>query len=142
MRRHTHFAIAVAQIIAAAALLLGVVELRTGTWDWRRWLGFVLMLAGMAGIATARYQLGSSFSIRPEAHRLVTHGVYSKIRNPIYVFSSVLVAGLALVLHRQSLWLLFIFIVVMQTIRAHREAKVLEAAFGSEYREYRRKTWF
>jgi protein-S-isoprenylcysteine O-methyltransferase Ste14 len=100
------------------------------------------MLAGMAGIATARYQLGSSFAIRPEAHRLVTHGVYSKMRNPIYVFGSVLVAGVVLVLHRPGLWLLFIFIVLMQTVRAHREAQVLEAAFGDEYREYRRKTWF
>jgi protein-S-isoprenylcysteine O-methyltransferase Ste14 len=141
LQRHTHIAIAVAQIIAAA-LLLWVILLSPGTWDWQRYIGAVLMLAGMAGIATARYQLGSSFSIRPEAHRLVTHGVYSKIRNPIYVFGSALVAGFVLVLHRPSLWLLFIFIVVMQTIRAHREAQVLEAAFGDEYREYRRKTWF
>ncbi len=128
--------------MAAAALLLWVVELRKGTWDGQRYFGLVLMLAGMAGIATARYQLGSAFAIRPEAHRLVTHGLYSKIRNPIYVFGSALVAGFVLLLHRQSLWLLFVFIVVGQTIRAHREAQVLEAAFGDEYREYRRKTWF
>jgi protein-S-isoprenylcysteine O-methyltransferase Ste14 len=30
----------------------------------------------------------------------------------------------------------------MQTIRARREAQVLEAAFGDAYREYRRHTWF
>jgi protein-S-isoprenylcysteine O-methyltransferase Ste14 len=141
MRRYSHIAITVAQIIAAA-LLLWVILLFPGTWDWQRYVGSALMLTGMAGILTARFQLGSSFSIRPEAHKLVTHGVYSKIRNPIYVFGSVMVAGLALVLHRPSLWLLFIFIVVMQTIRAHREAQALEGAFGDEYREYRRKTWF
>jgi protein-S-isoprenylcysteine O-methyltransferase Ste14 len=141
MQRHAHVVITIAQVIGAA-LFLWLIIFVPGVWDWQRSIGTVVMLAGMAGILTARFQLGSSFSIRPEAHKLVTHGVYSKIRNPIYVFGSVFVAGLVLVLHRPSLWLLFIFIVVMQTIRAHREAQVLEAAFGDEYREYRRKTWF
>jgi protein-S-isoprenylcysteine O-methyltransferase Ste14 len=30
----------------------------------------------------------------------------------------------------------------MQIFRAKNEARVLENAFGDEYREYRRKTWF
>jgi protein-S-isoprenylcysteine O-methyltransferase Ste14 len=30
----------------------------------------------------------------------------------------------------------------VQTLRARREAQVLEAAFGDAYRDYRRKTWF
>jgi protein-S-isoprenylcysteine O-methyltransferase Ste14 len=54
----------------------------------------------------------------------------------------VLVAGFVLILHRPLLWLLFLALAVMQTVRAHREAQVLEAAFGDEYRKYRRKTWF
>jgi protein-S-isoprenylcysteine O-methyltransferase Ste14 len=33
-------------------------------------------------------------------------------------------------------------IIVMQTFRARHEARVLEAAFGDAYREYRRNTWF
>jgi protein-S-isoprenylcysteine O-methyltransferase Ste14 len=73
---------------------------------------------------------------------LITHGVYSKIRNPIYAFGSLLVAGLALVLHRPGLWLLFVAIIIVQIFRARREAQVLEDAFGDAYREYRRKTWF
>jgi protein-S-isoprenylcysteine O-methyltransferase Ste14 len=32
--------------------------------------------------------------------------------------------------------------IVIQIIRAHREARVLEAAFGDTYRDYRSKTWF
>jgi protein-S-isoprenylcysteine O-methyltransferase Ste14 len=31
---------------------------------------------------------------------------------------------------------------VIQTLRARREERVLEAAFGDTYLEYRRKTWF
>jgi protein-S-isoprenylcysteine O-methyltransferase Ste14 len=137
----TFYAITIAQVIAAAVVVwLGFFW--PGAWDWQRCIGAVLMLGGMAGIGVARYQLGRSFSIRPEARQLVTHGIYSKIRNPIYVFGSFFVAGLALVLRRPGLWLLLVAIVIVQTIRAHREAQVLEAAFGEAYREYRRKTWF
>ncbi len=129
------------QIVAVGAVLWLAFSL-AGPWDLQRSAGTVLVIAGIAGIATARFQLGKSFAIRPEARQLVTHGVYSKIRNPIYVFGAVLLAGFILVLHRPVLWLLLLAIVVMQTLRAHREAQVLEAAFGDAYREYRRKTWF
>ena len=66
----------------------------------------------------------------------------SKRRNPIYVFGTVLVAGFVLVSHRPALWLVVPAIIVMQTLRARREARVLEAAFGNADRDYRRKTWF
>jgi protein-S-isoprenylcysteine O-methyltransferase Ste14 len=46
------------------------------------------------------------------------------------------------VIHRPVLWVLIPVIIIVQTIRAHREAQVLEAAFGDTYREYRSKTWF
>jgi hypothetical protein len=62
--------------------------------------------------------------------------------NPIYVFGVVMIAGVVLVLHWPILWLLFLAIVVPQTVRARREAQVLEAAFGDAYRHHRRKTWF
>ncbi|MFZ2011349.1 MAG: isoprenylcysteine carboxylmethyltransferase family protein, partial [Candidatus Sulfotelmatobacter sp.] len=101
-----------------------------------------LMLIGIGGIVTARFQLGKSFAITAKAHQLVTHGIYSKIRNPIYVSGAVMLVGFVLVLHRPMLWLIVVALIIMQTLRAHREAKVLEAAFGDAYRDYRRKTWF
>jgi protein-S-isoprenylcysteine O-methyltransferase Ste14 len=129
------------QIVAVVAALWFVFSL-PGSWDLQRYVGAALMLIGIGGIATARYQLGTSFSVKAEAHHLVTHGIYSKIRNPIYVFGAVMIAGFLLILHRPIYWLFLVFVVVLQTIRAHREAKVLEAAFGDAYREYRGKTWF
>jgi protein-S-isoprenylcysteine O-methyltransferase Ste14 len=54
----------------------------------------------------------------------------------------VLITGVILVLQRPVLWLVLVAALVGQTIRARREARVLEAAFGDAYREYRRKTWF
>lgn len=141
MEARTFYAITIAQIIAAG-VVVWLAFFRPGAWDWQHYASSALMVLGMAGIAVARYQLGRSFSIKPEARQLVTHGIYSKIRNPIYVFGAVLFAGFVLVLHRPGLWLLFVAIVIMQIIRAHREARVLETAFGETYREYRRKTWF
>jgi protein-S-isoprenylcysteine O-methyltransferase Ste14 len=129
-----------AQIVAVVALLWWIFTWG-GPWNAEHEVGLALVLIGIAGIGTARYQLGRSFAIKAEAHKLVSHGLYSKIRNPIYVFGVVLVAGLVLVIQRPVLWLLLPAIIIGQTIRARREARVLEAAFGDAYREYRQKTW-
>jgi len=139
--RPSYLVFTVAQI-AAVAFILWMVFSLPGPWDWQRDVGVALMMVGTAGIVTARYQLGKSFSLTPQAHQLVTRGIYSKIRNPIYVSGGVMLAGFVLVLHRPVLWLVLLALVVMQTLRARREAHVLEAAFGDAYREYRRKTWF
>jgi len=128
--------------IAAACILLWFVFTMPGPWDWQRTLGTAVLLAGVCGIAVARYQLGRSFSIRAQAHQLMTEGVYSRIRNPIYVFGTIAVMGFVLVSHRPVGWLLVLAIIIMQILRARREAHVLEAAFGEAYREYRHKTWF
>ena len=139
--RPSYLVFTVAQI-AAVAFILWMVFSLPGPWDWQRDVGVALMMVGTAGIVTARYQLGKSFSLTPQAHQLVTRGIYSKIRNPIYVSGGVMLAGFVLVLHRPVLWLVLLALIVMQTLRARREAHVLEAAFGDAYREYRRKTWF
>ena len=128
--------------ILAVSVALWLVFTQPIPWDLQREIGAALVVAGVAGITSARYQLGKSFSLRAEARALVTGGVYSKIRNPIYVFGLVMVAGIVLALHRPMLWILVPIIAIMQALRARREAQVLEAAFGDVYREYRRKTWF
>lgn len=78
-------------------------------WDAQRYVGTAMALTGFIFIAIARFQLGKSFSIRPEAHELVTKGLYSRIRNPIYVFGTVALAGVFLVLHRPALWVTWSF---------------------------------
>jgi protein-S-isoprenylcysteine O-methyltransferase Ste14 len=141
MEKRQFYVITAVQIVAVA-ILLWVIFSKPGPWDMQRDIGTVLVITGICGIATARRQLGRSFSIKAAAHKLVTHGIYSKIRNPIYVFGMVLVAGLVLIIHQPLLWLIFLALAIMQILRARREAQVLEAAFGDEYRDYRRKTWF
>ena len=128
--------------IAGLGGLIWLLVAWKGPWNPERYAGTVLAVLGAAFIVMARFQLGRSFSITPQAHRLVTRGIYSKIRNPIYVSGTVLLIGLILVLQKPVLWFFVIVMVAAQTLRARREARVLEAAFGDEYRAYRRKTWF
>jgi len=131
----------VLQILIVGPLVWGLLKWPS-PWNAQRYIGTALVVAGVSGIALARYQLGRSFSIKAEAHALVTAGVYSKIRNPIYVFGTAMFAGLVLVVQRPALWIFVVITIVGQIIRARREARVLEAAFGDSYREYRSKTWF
>jgi protein-S-isoprenylcysteine O-methyltransferase Ste14 len=128
--------------VLAGAMLLWVSFAWPGPWSPQRCTGTLLVLAGIAGIATARYQLGKSFAIKAEARQLVTRGLYSRIRNPIYVFGVVLFVGLILIVRLPQLWIALAAIVTMQIVRARREARVLEAAFGDAYRDYRARTWF
>ncbi len=128
--------------IFGVGVLFWILVTWTGPWNAERYVGTALAVIGVSGIGIARYQLGKSFSIGAQAHKLVTTGIYSKIRNPIYVSGGVLVAGLGLVLQKFGMWVVLLALIVGQTVRARREARVLEAAFGDEYREYRRKTWF
>ena len=72
----------------------------------------------------------------------VTTGIYSKIRNPIYTFGSCVLAGLILALGRPVWLLVFILVIPLQIWRAQVEARVLEAKFGEQYRNYRVGTWF
>ena len=132
--RHFYFFTGL-QMVAAGALFWFLVTWAK-PWNTQRYLGTLLAVVGISFIAVARYQLGRSFSIKPEAHELT--GIYSKIRNPIYVFGTVMITGLILVLQWPGLWIVLVVVVAGQTIRARREARVLEVAFGDAYREYRR----
>jgi protein-S-isoprenylcysteine O-methyltransferase Ste14 len=141
MEAHRHSIFTALQILAAG-VLFWILATRKTPWNAQRYVGTALVVMGVSFIAVARYQLGKSFAVRAKAHELVTHGLYSKIRNPIYVFGVVMFGGVILVLQKPVLWIALVAMVIGQVIRARREAHVLEEAFGDAYREYRRKTWF
>ena len=113
-----------------------------GPHDLTRWIGLALSLLGLAGVILARYTLGRSFSERAKATELVTTGIYSRMRNPIYVFSLIFIVGLVLIIRNPALGLVLVIIIPIQIIRARREAHVLETKFGEAYRQYRDRTWF
>lgn len=111
-------------------------------WTWMQTLGVCMMVAGFPLWLLAHVQLGASFTARAEARSLVTRGLYSKIRNPIYLFGAIAIAGTLLFLGRPQLLLIFAVMIPMQFVRMRNEARVLEDKFGDEYRNYRRETWF
>jgi protein-S-isoprenylcysteine O-methyltransferase Ste14 len=107
-----------------------------------RLIGVAVAIAGLFGVIIARYTLGKSFSVRARATALVTRGIYSRIRNPIYVSGILLFFGVFLMLGHPQMLSIFVILIPLQVVRARREAAVLEAEFGDEYREYRKRTWF
>jgi len=133
-----------------ASVVTGLIA--TGYWyfryaggqAWTPWhlAGIAIALPAFALFLLARMQLGRNFSVQAKANKLVTAGVYSRIRNPIYVFGGLWIAGIIIWAHRPW-WLLAVVVLIpLQIVRARKEAAVLEAAFGDAYREYKRKTWF
>ncbi|MGE5326383.1 MAG: methyltransferase family protein [Deltaproteobacteria bacterium] len=111
-------------------------------WDARHVIGMGLAAVGFALWMTARLQLGKSFSVRPEARALVTTGLYSKFRNPIYLFGGVAYGGLFIAWGRLIPLLTFLIVYpAWQYSRARKENAVLEKAFGDEYRRYKAQIW-
>ncbi len=132
----------IVMVVPLLAIAYLVYEFAHPPWTALRVAGLVILASGITLLTVARIQLADSFSVSPQAKQLVTHGIYSRIRNPIYIFSTIVFAGLFLYLDVPYLFLSFLFLIPLQFFRARAEAGVLEEHFGEEYRQYRAKTWF
>ena len=107
---------------------------------WYAGLSFSLVSAVLWGLA--RWQLGEAFSVDPEARKLVTRGLYSRIRHPVYLFGDLAYLGALLALQVWPALLIWLAVVLVDIRRARREERVLAEAFGPEYMAYRSRTWF
>ncbi len=107
----------------AVLLVISAVVFRPGSWNGARLAGFCIAVPAAVLLFTARWQLGKSFSVNPQARELVTWGLYSKIRNPIYVFSALLLLGVLIALQYRYALLLLLVLIPMQIFRARQEAK-------------------
>ena len=123
---------------------IGVVlwKLANGPLTAVRMVGLIFTVGGLSMLTIARIQLGNSFSIAPQAKQLVTRGLYSRIRNPIYLFSALTIAGLFIYMERLFLLVFLAALIPLQYLRARQESRVLEERFGDEYRRYKAATWF
>ena len=74
----------------------GVYVFSQWQWNVRYLVGIGIAVASFALWMVARVQLGKSFSVRAQARALVTTGLYSKFRHPIYLFGELAFAGLFL----------------------------------------------
>jgi protein-S-isoprenylcysteine O-methyltransferase Ste14 len=104
-------------------------------------VGVALAVISFVLVVLARSQLGKSFSVTPMANDLVTHGLYSRLQHPMYLFFDLTVCGMALAVHRWHVLLLLVILLPLQTRNARRERQLLREKFGEGYEVYRRATW-
>jgi protein-S-isoprenylcysteine O-methyltransferase Ste14 len=128
--------------LVALLLYLFVPGVREQPWTILRIAGAIVAVCGYVLFVTARLQLGKSFSVSPQAKALVTHGLYSRIRNPIYVCVGVMWLGVIVALCLYWLIVPLVALLVMQVFRSGRESRILEEKFGQAYLDYRKQTWF
>lgn len=109
-----------------------------------RWLGVVLSALGGAVRLWSVYVLGDRFSglvaIQP-GHRLVTAGIYSRIRNPSYLGLLVGSLGWSLAFRSGIGVLMTAALVPPLVARMHAEERLLASEFDAEYDAYRARTW-
>src|SRR5262245_38412701 len=77
----------------------------------------------------ARVELGSYFPRRPEARRLVTTGLYSRLRHPVYLFGTLGALSAFLALQVWPLFWIMVGLGGITVLRIRREERVLRAAF-------------
>jgi protein-S-isoprenylcysteine O-methyltransferase Ste14 len=133
---------AIAVPLVVMLLYFFVPGVKERPWTGLRIAGAILAVAGYILLFTARIQLGASFAVTPQAKTLVTRGLYSRIRNPIYLFVDVMWFGLTLFLHLYWLFVPLVILLALHLFRVRREGEVLQEAFGQTYLDYRKQTWF
>lgn len=127
-------------IVVPPCVIYGI--LRWYPLDFYTIAAVALMAPSYVLLVSARIQLGKSFSVSAQAKQLVTSGLYSKIRHPVYLFAQAFFLGVVIAL-RSSQWLgLWAILLVVQLLRIRKEERVLEETFGDAYATYKKSTWF
>lgn len=113
-------------------LIIGIILVLTGA-ALRETSRMMLMRAGFGLLDSARLKI-------VEGHQLITDGVYSHIRHPLYLGEILRNIGFTLILF--SLYGLVLVIVgsLFLPFRIEIEERLLLEKFGQEYEEYRKRT--
>jgi protein-S-isoprenylcysteine O-methyltransferase Ste14 len=99
----------------------------------------LLNTVASVGICYALTRLGRSFSVLPEARKLVTEGPYRWVRHPIYTMHILTMVGIALPRSSALAALLLTLGVTGEILRARLEERALLRAFPA-YADYQART--
>lgn len=102
-------------------------------------LSTVLILLGTTMAILAVLDLGRSMSIMPEARRLVTGGLYGRIRHPLYLAEEIAVLGFCLQFRTWQAAPILMVHLYFQIRRMDWEEGILAKAFPG-YAEYKQRT--
>ena len=108
-------------------------------------LGIGLMLLGIVIRVSAVLTLRKAFTLNVQVtsrQKLITLGLYQKIRHPAYTGSILSLVGVALALRNLlSVITVFCCCIICYQIRITVEETVLENRFGDEYTSYKHNTY-
>jgi len=111
---------------------------------WAGVTGAILFVPALWLLRRSHADLGLNFSPRiqiKEEHSLVTKGVYSRIRHPMYAAHWLWAVGQALLLHNWIAGPAFLMTFLpVYLLRAPREEKMMLERFGEEYSRYMERT--
>jgi protein-S-isoprenylcysteine O-methyltransferase Ste14 len=107
-----------------------------GRRDWLVLPADIIATIGLAYSVWGLAYLRRSFSIVPEARRLVTGGPYSFSRHPVYLGEVVTAIGINLATAGWAGGLAIVYFIVCELLRIRWEEGVLSRAFPGDYPDY------
>lgn len=112
--------------------------------EWIRWCGLTMVLAGNVISVVAILTLGKHYSVYvtiQDHHQLVQNGIYSVIRNPIYLSTLLFWPGACLTFRSLLVIPIVGFFLLFGILRGAQEERVLREEFREEFEAYRQRTW-
>jgi len=107
-------------------------------------IGLFCLIAGLWFFYRSHADLGQNWSLSLEileGHKLVTHGVYERIRHPMYTANFLQAIAQALLL---SNWIAgpscFVAFFLLFTLRVGGEERMMSEKFGEDYAHYKSRT--
>lgn len=112
--------------------------------SWTIWIAAGVFVASLLVRFSAQRSLGSQWSYTVEAqeeHRLITAGLYARVRHPIYA-SLILWAAAQPVLLQNLIagWSGAAAVMLIWLLRVPSEERMMIATLGDEYRQYMQRT--